>query len=229
MSDFFLGLDLGQRADYTALSAIERIVRETGQTRTVTVQGESRFTDGLGFTLKRPAMTAQEIAETESVYEVRHLERFPIGTPYPEIVARVVDLQSRGPLKDAPCVTDATGVGAPVMDMLRAARAYCVGVTITGGDSVSQANGEYRVPKRDLASVCIVMLQAGRLQIANRLPGGIGPLLKKELAAFRVKINLATGHDSYEAWRESDHDDLVLSVALPLWYAEYLPPVTLSC
>jgi hypothetical protein len=35
-----------------------------------------------------------------------------------------------------------------------------------------------------------------------------------------VKINIATGHDSYEAWREGDHDDLVLAVALACWTGE---------
>ena len=35
-----------------------------------------------------------------------------------------------------------------------------------------------------------------------------------------MKINVATGHDSYEAWREGDHDDLVLSLALAVWYGQ---------
>jgi hypothetical protein len=29
-----------------------------------------------------------------------------------------------------------------------------------------------------------------------------------------MKVDSATGHDSYEAWRERDHDDLALAVAL---------------
>ena len=45
------------------------------------------------------------------------------------------------------------------------------------------------------------------------------PALKKELLNFRVKINISTSHDSYEAWREGDHDDLVLAVALACWRA----------
>jgi len=38
--------------------------------------------------------------------------------------------------------------------------------------------------------------------------------------SFKVKINLKTAHDSYEAWREGQHDDLVLFVALAAWFAE---------
>ncbi len=35
-----------------------------------------------------------------------------------------------------------------------------------------------------------------------------------------MKIDSKTAHDSYEAWREGVHDDLVLSVALACWTAE---------
>ena len=43
--------------------------------------------------------------------------------------------------------------------------------------------------------------------------------LKQELLNFRVKVNVSTAHDSYEAWREGDHDDLVLATGLALWGA----------
>jgi len=46
------------------------------------------------------------------------------------------------------------------------------------------------------------------------------PELVKELENFKVKVNIQTAHDSYEAWRESDHDDLVLALALACWWAE---------
>jgi hypothetical protein len=38
---------------------------------------------------------------------------------------------------------------------------------------------------------------------------------------FRVKIDPLTAHDSYGAWREGQHDDLVLAVALAVWFAEH--------
>jgi len=40
---------------------------------------------------------------------------------------------------------------------------------------------------------------------------------------FRVKLNLKTAHDSYEAWREGDHDDLVLSLSLASWWVVKRP------
>ena len=37
------------------------------------------------------------------------------------------------------------------------------------------------------------------------------PALKGELLNLRRKLDLRTAHGSYEHWRESDHDDLVLA------------------
>jgi hypothetical protein len=74
------------------------------------------------------------------------------------------------------------------------------------------------VPKRDLVSAPLVLMQNGQLKIAEGL--SLRETLVKELLNFRVKINISTAHDSYEAWREGDHDDLVLSVALACWAGE---------
>ena len=46
-------------------------------------------------------------------------------------------------------------------------------------------------------------------------------VLVKELSNFRVKIDPVTAHDSYSAWREADHDDLVLAVALAAWWRDF--------
>ena len=62
------------------------------------------------------------------------------------------------------------------------------------------------------------LLQSSRLKIAESLD--LAPTLKKELLNFRVKIDPKTAHDSYEHWREGDHDDLVLATALACWYRE---------
>ncbi len=40
-----------------------------------------------------------------------------------------------------------------------------------------------------------------------------------ELQSFRCKQNPKTAHVSFEHWRDSDHDDLVLAVAMACWGA----------
>lgn len=148
---------------------------------------------------------------------VRHLERVR-GVTYPRIVQRIAELVGSLP-SHADLAVDATGVGRPVVDMIRAARipADLYAITITGGGSVTRSGLEWRVPKRDLASTVAILLQTGRLRIAPSLQEAGN--LERELQAFRVKVSV-DGHDSYEAWREGDHDDLVLAVAMAVWLNE---------
>jgi hypothetical protein len=63
-------------------------------------------------------------------------------------------------------------------------------------------------------------LQSRRLQIAASLE--LADTLVKEFQNFKVTIDPKTAHDSYAAWRETDHDDLTLSVAMGCWYRDRL-------
>jgi hypothetical protein len=197
LAKFYVGVDLGQASDYTAIAVAER-VEDLGANETVKGGDEYQL-------------------------HIRHLERFR-DVRYPEVSERVKRLLLAPPLqKNSKLVVDATGVGAAVVDMLRGSAGGSAGlnfdaVVITGGDTQSMAgHGNYRVPKRDLVGGLQVLLQSGRLKIASSLEHA--ETLRAELLNFRVKINLQTGHDSYEAWREGDHDDLVLAAALAVWSA----------
>jgi hypothetical protein len=44
-------------------------------------------------------------------------------------------------------------------------------------------------------------------------------VLVKELENFKAKVTVAAS-DPYELWREGQHDDLVLAVALACWEGE---------
>jgi hypothetical protein len=152
-------------------------------------------------------------------YQVRHLERL-LGQPYPAIVARVTTVMAQPPLvgQRTHLVADATGCGRPVIDLLHQAKLHPMAVTIHGGDQVHRDGRHYRVPKRDLVGSLQVCLQTERLKIAKDLE--LAPTLVQELLSFRVKIDPATAHDAYSAWREKDHDDLVLATALCTWWSE---------
>jgi hypothetical protein len=193
-TDYVLGLDLGQARDFTALAVMER-------------------TYG-------PAAEGQPVALAR--YGVRGLQRWPRGTSYTVIVPAVVDLVGRAPLRNSLLAVDQTGVGSAVVDMLRQARPQAAvhPVCITAGQAVGGQAGVWRVPKKELVSCLQVLLQTRRLQI------GAGPLqaqLADELLAFRVKVSSA-GHETFEAERERDHDDLVMAVALGCWLGERVPP-----
>lgn len=155
----------------------------------------------------------ERVSLDPSTLDVRHLERFRLGTPYPDIVAGVTERFNALPGKPV-LVVDATGVGAAVVDMLHDLRP--VQVVITGGDKATRAGARWRVPKRDLVGITKVLLQERRLRFAEDLPET--PILVKELLNFQVKIDPKTAHDSYAVWREGLHDDLVLAVAMAAWW-----------
>ena len=68
----------------------------------------------------------------------------------------------------------------------------------------------------ELVSVAQVLVQGRRIKFAN-VPER--QLLIKELLAFKVKVS-ALGNETFESWRERDHDDLVLAVLFAAWLGE---------
>lgn len=152
------------------------------------------------------------------VYHCRHLQRFALGTDYTAIVASLREMLAAPALRGR-CliVADATGVGLAIVDSMRAADLPVAGVIITSGDTERGEGNNWFVPKRELVGVLRILLESGRLQVAPELPDS--QTLTRELLAFRVKIS-AAGNDTYAAWREGAHDDLVLAVALACWFCE---------
>jgi hypothetical protein len=192
---FFIGLDLGQSQDFTALAILER-TQLTGDW------------DAAMYAYQRMAGL-----------HLRYLERVPLGTPYPEVVERVKKITRSAELsRKCDLMVDATGAGRPVVDMLRAADLDCriLPAIITSGHAETQSNGYYYVPKQDLIVGIQVLLQRGALQIAAGIP--LGETLLEEMSQMRVR-QTANGHEQYGAWREGEHDDLVFAVALAHWGA----------
>jgi hypothetical protein len=162
---FYVGLDLGQANDYTAIVVAEKIPPEGSDDYELHVRWLERFRDVL----------------------------------YPDVAAHVKRLMEAPQLRgEAALAIDSTGVGIAVCDLLRRSGLTFDSVKITGGDTEIQSGYDsYRVPKRDLVGNLQVLLQSGRLKIARSLEHA--DTLRAELLNFRVKINVATAHDSYEA------------------------------
>lgn len=192
---FFAALDLGQVCDFSTLAVIER----------VELVGDW---DPVIFAWKK-CITLR----------LRYLERMPLGTPYPDVVERVKNVM-RQLASEGVCdlAVDGTGVGRPVVDLLRRSGLRCSlwPAIITGGSAESQSNGYYHIPKKDLITGLQIALQQGTLQIAGGMK--FGPALVTEMAEMRVKIT-SPGHEQFGAWREGSHDDLVFAVALACWSA----------
>ena len=159
---------------------------------------------------------------------LRYLERMPLWTSFPDVVERAAAV-TRSAVVDGGCelVVDATGVGAPVVDMLRRARlmSHMSAVKITGGWRESQSHGYYHVPKRDLITGLQLALQGGVLQIAAGLPHR--ETLMEEMAAMQVRVT-AAGNEQFGAWREKENDDMVLAVSMSCWGARKAYPRDLN-
>lgn len=279
----FVGLDLGQSSDPSALVSAERrmidfegdaydLVPVTQRPVTVLPPGtEVVIAHGKSAGAKAPP---EPRLRTE--YVARHVQRFELGTPYPDIVARVAALFTRQQYAGHWLVVDQTGVGAAVVDMFRRARREavrcpkCQGrgilgrttneqtVQLFGGQPFLRAGEEacltcvgegriklnakvaaihirgeanerwrydpavdtYYVSKRELISVLLVLMESnpGRFILDPRLK--YARELASELGVFRAKRKKAGMDESLEAWRASDHDDLVLAAAMALWFAE---------
>jgi len=157
-------------------------------------------------------------------HEVRHLHRWPLWTPYPQIVGNVREMLERPPLTRATAalVVDATGVGAAVVDLFEDAGlgVRLVPVTITAGNEAHEGFEGWRVPKRDLVGVVQVLLQRRRLRVAQGLAEAAR--LVEEMEQFRVDIT-ERGRDTYAA-AAGAHDDLVVALALAAWFGEMVAP-----
>jgi hypothetical protein len=208
---YYMGLDIGQKHDYTAISVIEARLGYRGWDLDL---GRYEWQDVL-------------YEPDEVIYSVTWLERLPLQMSYPDMVKicagrfQAIDTAGKGSVRNdnqahKTLAVDATGVGTPVVDLLKKAGLEPISISITGGVDVSNTGNDYRVPKRDLVTSVQVLQQQRRLKVA---PGLVeGQTLAREMENFSYKISDA-GHDSYGAWREGTHDDLVLSVACALWAA----------
>jgi hypothetical protein len=163
-------------------------------------------------------------------FHLRHLERFPLRTPYPTIADRAAEVMTSEELtryytdemlRSVPVrpelVVDQTGVGAPACDLLKERGLSFGRVVITAGEHQHRGGATYRVPKADLVTALKITLQNGYLKVAEGL--GLWPILREEMKAFKRKVSLKSPPDSLEHWREGDHDDLVLAVCLACWGA----------
>jgi hypothetical protein len=185
---YYSGLDLGRSGEFTALAVLER------------TQPPGVFESGC------------------LSYAVRHLERFPPGTPYPDVFARLATLFAKAPLAGSHLIADQTAVGRPVVEALKRSDvgASVTAATVTAGHAAARdERGGWLVPKVELVGTLQVLLQSGRLKLAEAAPESA--TLVRELAAFRAEVG---GKPDELSWRERDRDDLVFALAVAAWLGE---------
>jgi hypothetical protein len=195
--EYVIGLDLGQKQDYTAVALIEKHDhRVRGEKPFLYLRHLERYALGTPY-----GEVADRVAElVDRTVEKTNKEAYPyLGTPE--------------------LIVDSTGVGAGVAEMLKDRDLHYRPVMITGGTAHDKREGGvYRVAKQELVSRAVAPFESKRLKISRRM-ALVGELVE-ELENFKIKVNVDTANASFEAWRGRDHDDLVLALALACWWCE---------
>ena len=199
MNNYYFGLDLGQKRDHSAVALVE---------------------------IEQPVITRFDYVTylTNQVklvpkFNVRYLERLPLGTSYPAVVSQVRDLTRKPEVrKRCTLVVDGTGVGAAVVDLLHEADLECdvIPVSITSGAAARRDGGWWFVPKRDLIGAVQVLMDQERLRFAEDSPEV--SRVVEEFMSMQVKVG--DSDVQFGAWRAGEHDDLALAVALACWRAK---------
>ena len=184
-----MGVDIGQKRDPTAICVAEEDTRKVEQ-------------------------------RTADHFLIRHLERLPLGTLYPRVAERISQVAS-GVLRHSGCYptlyVDATGVGAPIVDLLweeSSDLAEIVAVYFTHGDKRTEElrEGELQVKlgKAYLVSRLQALLQTGRLHLPRTREA---EALAQELLDYEIRVD-ENANDRYGAFRVGTHDDLVTALGL---------------
>jgi hypothetical protein len=192
----YIGLDLGQQQDYSALAVVRR---------------------------DDPPAPPPGAARVPPRLRVTYLHRWRLGTKYGAIVTAMKDFVAAPLAGSGPrLVIDGTGVGLAVLELFDAAGVAYEAVSIHGGAVTTHEGRMWKVPKKTLVAAVQVPMQDKRLTV-DPPKLRYARELRAELGNFRYQIT-ASAHEQFAAWREADHDDLVLALALACWRATRTSP-----
>ena len=202
-----LGLDLGKRQDPSSLVTAEH-------RRTIETSVNYRHT-GQRRQPKVDSSVSEEVKQ--SAFSVVRIDRFSLGTEYRDVAETTRRVMESPKTKAPTLVLDANGVGDAVTEILKDVGVSPVPIYTTGGREVNREGGSWSVPKAEVVSALQVLLQDGRLDIAEGLD--LADQLITEMKAFSVRYTDA-GNVRFEHSGEGHHGDTVIALALACWYGE---------
>jgi hypothetical protein len=203
---FIMGMDLGKLNDFTTIFILERAYVNQPFTR---------------FPKEIRAARLDKYEEPISIanYLVRDMVRYRVDS-YVTVVEDVkMRLKDPRLVRGCPLIVEANNVGIAVIDMMKAAGLSPISIWTTNGNHVTQRkdNG-WNVPKRDIAQALSVVMQMKRIKWPRKHK--LTAQLEKELENFTTIIN-QNGHITYENASDLIHDDMVMGLAIPIWWAEH--------
>lgn len=154
-------------------------------------------------------------------YIIRYLRRLSLGISYPAIIEELIRIYQNipephtGSKLQKQLWIDATGVGKPVVDLIRSNAPHIKlhEVYITGGEAKNKINpwtSIIKTPKAYLVSRLQVMLSCGRIHLPKTDEALV---LQEELMNFTIKVN-GNANLEFGAFKVGTHDDMVTALGL---------------
>ena len=208
-----IGADIGQKRDPTAIVVCEYEVVEIDE------GGVPHDPTGLR-DLVNIATGVEDPPLLDTRYVVRALERLPLETPYPTVARRlhaICRAMARRPKAEVFLAVDATGVGRPIVDLVRDELddgVHLTAVTISGGEKCPQAplyRSEITMGKVFMVSRLQALLQSRRIVMPKKSLDAQG--LATELLDFEIRVG-RDAHAEMGAFKTGTHDDLVTALGL---------------
>ena len=177
-------------------------------------------------------VTSDVLQDGKHHFATHSVERLPLGTPYPAVVDRIVEVMAKLEAinerrRDAgelafrcELLIDSTGVGGALIDLVRERGLKPIAVTLTGGDRVTEHEpNRVSIGKAYMVDQLQLLLQTKRLRLPESAEAH---LLATELDDYTGRTH-ETGHTAWNA-RSGQHDDLVIALGLSVGYGKQPPP-----
>lgn len=212
-----IGIDIGQIADSTAIAVIEAMQVDHGRTKVIPrPERVPTVDDHWDFWPEYETTKKVHVLETE--YTLRHIERVPLGTSYPDVAKKIAGMLCSPLLyrRSVRVLIDVTGVGRPVYDSLlseislhpESRDARVKPITFAAGQKYNRSNGT--LGKAFLVSRLQSLLQNNQVHAPDTAE--VKAMLE-ELRVYEIKVD-QDGHDTYGAFKVGKHDDLATALAL---------------
>lgn len=191
-----IGADIGQRVDPTAIIVAERELR------------------GWSINPRAKDSIYESPIGGDIHYVIRFIQRLPLNTSYPAVVERLAEIYNGlGRARVSSVLIDATGVGTPVVDLVRDKEITCTAVYLTGGEKATRGGSELRLAKSLMISRLQVLLQQRFIHLPKTAEA---EALTEELLNYEIKVtdsqNLQMG-----VFKTGKHDDLATALGLACW------------
>lgn len=163
-------------------------------------------------------------------YSILRLTRFPLGILYTELedflIERLKVLTLNGDYH-AKTRVNATGVGSPVINLLRKKVTGLTEVYLTGGYKLEEKEDGLMLPKELMLSNLKVLLQTKRISgifekpehqmtASDKEQFALFDALKSEILNYETKVHIDAAHWNPET-KTGEHDDLAIALALACW------------